>query len=692
MQNKLTLNNQVAKDITKDMIGLFFEDINFAADGGLYAELLENRSFEAIKSTGPGRNYVLSEDNLYAWNSIQNKNENLQISCNEPVSEKNPHYLRFTANNAGEGFYNKAYDGISLKKGMKYNVSFYAKEVDYLKGDIKICVSKENKTYAESTVKFIIAQSEEPNGYDAMVGNCVAKTWKKYTTELVATDDIQGARFEVILTEKGCVEFDLISMIPEDAVAGIFRKDLFEALKNINPSFVRFPGGCIVEGTSLMRRYYWKNTVGELKDRKIQTNLWALQGGNTIFANQMQDCHYMQSYGIGFYEYFLLCELLSSPNRKCRPLPVLNIGVACQFRSYQTVSIDSPEFQEYVQDALDLIEFANGPVTSKWGKLRAQMGHPESFNLELLAIGNEQWESKNVDVAPRYVAFEKAIHEVYPEIKCLGTAGPFVNHELHTKAWDFYKSECAKNPNFTYAVDEHYYVAPNWLYENVDFYDNYPRNIGIFAGEYAGHDENLTNSVEAALAEAAMLTGMEKNGDIVKLASYAPLFNRIGHSQWTPDMIWFDADNVVLTPSYYVQKLFSDYSGSQSLELNGQEKELRKENLYVSAVKNNDEIIIKIVNANTTEKELVLESSDFDFVGKNAEVALLQAKDGKYIEPVVNGFVDPNGPNKAISADKISNIELCKKRFPEEVDFTIENKTLSDKIVIPAKSVLVLKL
>lgn len=691
MPNKLTLKNQVAKNITKDMIGLFFEDINFAADGGLYAELLENRSFEAIKSTGPGRNYVLKEDNLYAWYSIQNKENNLQVSCNEPVSEKNPHYLRFTAENAGEGFYNKAYDGISLKKGMKYNVSFYAKEIDYLKGDIKVQVYKDKKCFAESTVKFIIAQNEEPNGYDAMVGNCVAKTWKKYTTELTATDDVQGARFEVILTEKGCVEFDLVSMIPQDAVAGIFRKDLFEALKNINPSFVRFPGGCIVEGTSLLRRYYWKNTVGKIEDRKIQTNLWALQGGNTVFANEMQDCHYMQSYGIGFYEYFLLCELLSSPNRKCRPLPVLNIGVACQFRSYQTVPVESDEFKEYVQDALDLIEFANGPVTSKWGKLRAEMGHPESFNLELLAIGNEQWESKNVDVAPRYLAFEKAIHQVYPEIKCLGTAGPFVNHELHTKAWDFYKENCKNNANFTYAVDEHYYVAPSWLYENVDFYDNYPRNIGIFAGEYAGHDENLTNSVEAALAEAAMLTGMEKNGDIVKLASYAPLFNRIGHSQWTPDMIWFDADNVVLTPSYYVQKLFSDYSGSQSLELNGQEKELRKENLYVSAVKNDDEIIIKIVNANETEKELVLESGDFNFAEKNAEIALLQPKDGKYIKPVANGFVDPNGPNKAINASIISNIDLCKKRFPEEVEFSVKNKTLSDKIVIPAKSVMVLK-
>ena len=259
----------------------------------------------------------------------------------------------------------------------------------------------------------------------------------------------------------------------------------------------------------------------------------------------------------------------------------------------------------------------------------------------------------------------------------------------YSRVWR--QTSLATTYSCSYAVDEHYYVEPKWLYENVDFYDNYPRNIGIFAGEYAGHDENQKNSVEAALAEAAMLTGMEKNGDIVKLASYAPLFNRIGHSQWTPDMIWFDADNVVLTPSYYVQKIFSDYAGSEYLELNGQEYELRKENIYVSAVKNDDKIIIKIVNANESEKEMNLESSDFDFEGKNAEVALLQPKDGKYIKPVANGFVDPNGPNKAISAEKISNFELCQKRFPEEVDFTIENKTLSNKILVPAKSVLVLK-
>lgn len=688
-ENKLVISTKTEKKITKDMIGLFFEDINLAADGGLYAEMIENRSFEAIKSKGTGRNYVMSEDGLYAWSSINDKPENLEISCNEPVSQNNPHYLRFTANAADEGFANKAYDGITLKKDMKYKVSFYAREVFYKNGKINISVTKDGTCYGKTSVDLI--SIEEPDGYNGMVGNCEAKVWKYYETELKADGSILGGRFEISLSKEGSVEFDLISMIPEDAVAGIFRKDLFDALADLHPGFVRFPGGCIVEGTSLMHRYYWKGTVGELKDRKIKPNLWALQGGNTLNAWEMQDSHYMQSYGIGFYEYFLLCELLSSEKRRCRPLPVLNIGVACQFRSYETVSIDSPEFQEYIQDALDLIEFANGPVTSKWGSLRAKMGHPESFELELLAIGNEQWESKHVNVAPRYLAFEKAIHKVYPQIKCLGTAGPFVNHELHTGAWNFYRQNAAKNKDFAYAVDEHYYVAPEWLYQNVDFYDDYSRDIGVFAGEYAGHDVNLTNSVEAAIAEAAMITGMERNGDLVKLASYAPLFNRIGHSQWTPDMIWFDAEKVVLTPSYYVQKLFSDYAGSEALELKGQEKRLRENSLFVSLVKDGSSTILKVVNGAEEDQKLELVDEKGSAINKTAEIASLAAANGKAVVPVANGSVDPNGPNKSIKDTVMNNMELCKMRFPEASLCKVEQQQISGSVTVPAKSLLVIK-
>ena len=690
-KNTLTIKNKVSHQINPDMIGLFFEDINFAADGGLYAELIENRSFEAVKSKGKDHNYVFREDNLYAWSSIDGDDKLLEISINQPISANNPHYLRFTAKKDGQGFKNKAYDGISLKKDLKYKISFYAREVTYPEGNILIKITKEGKTYGETTISFKNGKNPPKDWYHGIIADCDFLDWEFYQGELTATDDIQGADFEIHLTKAGSVEFDLISMIPDDAVAGIFRKDLFNALKDLHPGFIRFPGGCIIEGTSLMRRYQWKNTVGKLKDRKINTNLWALRGGNTLGSEEMPDCHYMQSYGLGFYEYFLLCELLSSEKRVCKPLPVLNIGLACQFRTYDVVPIDSPEFTEYIQDALDLIEFANGPITSKWGKLRAEMGHPESFKMDMLAIGNEQWESKRVDLAPRYIAFEKAIHEKYPNIKCLGTAGPWVKHELYDKGWKVYREQMKTNKNFTYAVDEHYYVSPEWLYENVNFYDSYPRDVGVFAGEYAAHDKNLSNSIEAGMAEAAMMTGYERNGDVVKLASYAPLFNRIGHSQWTPDLIWFDADKVVLTPSYYVQKMFSDYSGNEALELDGQEKELQKKLLYVSAVKNGENKIIKIVNAADEEQCVILNGEDEKNIECEVETIKLQAKSGIAKKIVATDTIGPESGNKSISPDLMSNKELCQKRAPEEVSYIIEKIKIQGEVKIPGKSFIVVK-
>ncbi|MDD6036787.1 MAG: alpha-L-arabinofuranosidase C-terminal domain-containing protein [Lachnospiraceae bacterium] len=692
MSHSLKVSSKTAHSINPDMIGLFFEDINFAADGGLYAELIENRSFEAVKSCGGSHNYVLQGDYLYGW-SAKDEDGVLEISENSPLCEKNPHYARFTAKKAGAGFVNKAYDGIPFRKNMTYKVSFYAREVDYLKGNIVVSVTKAGVALASATVAFTPAQAENPNGYDAMVGNCANKEWIKYETELIgdiAEDTVTGCVFELCLTEAGCMEFDMISVIPADAVAGIFRKDLFEALAALHPGFLRFPGGCIVEGTSLMRRYRWKDTVGPLTQRKINTNLWATQGGNTLFSWEMQDSHYMQSYGIGFYEYFLLCELLSDEMRTCIPLPVLNIGVACQFRSYETVPVGTAEFDEYIQDALDLIEFANGPVTSKFGALRASMGHPESFHLTLLAIGNEQWNSRHVDLNERYTAFENAIHEKYPEIRCLGTAGPFVKEPLYEKAWDFYRSECKTNTKFTYAVDEHYYVAPQWLYDNVDFYDSYPRDISVFAGEYAGHDANLNNSFEAALAEAAMLTGMERNGDVVKHASYAPLFNRIGHTQWTPDMIWFDETKVVLTPSYYVQKVFSEHAGEYAMELFGQEKRLREEKLYVSLVKSGEKLILKVVNAKNEEQTLKLVNEDGAAICANARLTVIKGVK-PFVEAVATNAIDPNGPNKAISSSVMTNKELCEARKPEEVSVETTKQMLQVALSLPAMSLTVVE-
>ena len=628
----MKIGKEKGVSIAPELIGLFFEDINFAADGGLYAELIENRSFEAKEAYGNPSRFYAVDDFGYAWEPLYQAGKEeplMQYVTGTPVSAVNPHYLRFTAKQAGQGFSNKAYDGIHLEKDHTYKVSFYARCVGYEGDGFQITVQKDGKIFAQAEVKVVKPVPYVPFcdlkipmeiGYGTLSsdiekihrmdqsGKCRRSEWIKYEMVLVAVDNVRGAQFAIMLDAPGIVEFDLISMIPEDAVAGIFRKGLFEALQAIKPGFVRFPGGCIVEGISLANRYYWKNTVGDVKDRRYIPNLWAFDDdwGKNDPMTKRPDAHYGQSFGLGFYEYFLLCELLGA-----KPLPVLNIGTACQFRSTEMVDSGSVEFEEYVQDALDLIEFANGPVDSKWGALRAKMGHPEPFGMDFLSVGNEQWETQYLDLRYRYERFEAAIHAKYPEIRLLGTAGPFMECSITEDAWKYYREKAKENPNFSYAVDEHYYVSPQWLYDHVAMYDDYPRDVAVFAGEYAAHTEARENSMESALAEAALLTGIEKNADVVKLASYAPLFNRIGHSQWKPDMIWFDDSAVYLTPNYYVQKLFANHRGSYTVLLHDQDVELRKKGIYVSVAMDEDEnIIVKAVNTTHESFELSLEDTD----------------------------------------------------------------------------------
>ena len=628
----MRIGKEKGVSISPELIGLFFEDINFAADGGLYAELIENRSFEAKEAYGnPGRFYAV-DDFGYAWKPLYQAGKEeplMQYVTGTPVSAVNPHYLRFTAKQAGQGFANKAYDGIRLEKNHTYCVSFYARCVAYEGDGFQIKVQKDGHIFAQTEVKAVKPVPYVPFcdlkipmeiGYGTLnpeiekihqmdqSGKCRRNEWIKYETVLVAQDDVRGAQFAIMLDAPGIVEFDLISMIPEDAVAGIFRKDLFEALQAIKPGFVRFPGGCIVEGISLDNRYYWKNTVGDVKDRRYIPNLWAFDDdwGKNDPMTKRPDAHYGQSFGLGFYEYFLLCELLGA-----KPLPVLNIGTACQFRSTEMVDSGSVEFEEYVQDALDLIEFANGPVDSKWGALRAKMGHPEPFGMDFLSVGNEQWETQYLDLRYRYERFEAAIHAKYPEIRLLGTAGPFMECSITEDAWKYYREKAKENPEFSYAVDEHYYVSPQWLYDHVAMYDDYPRDVAVFAGEYAAHTEKRENSMESALAEAALLTGIEKNADVVKLVSYAPLFNRIGHSQWKPDMIWFDDSKVYLTPNYYVQKLFANHRGSYTVLLHEQDVNLRKIGIYVSvSMDDSENVIVKAVNTTNQNYDLTLEDAE----------------------------------------------------------------------------------
>ena len=568
------------------MIGLFFEDINYGLDGGLNAQLIQNRNFEMLYASSEDfGKFETKFDGLYAWRS--EGNAMISISDENPVSSANPHYLVCDVLMSGSGFSNNAYDGFSVRKGASYEVSFYAKADT----ERKVTLQAAKGDAVAFGVDFTINSSE----------------FKEYKATVKAEADVSFAQVKVIIADTGRICFDFFSLKPSDAVMGLFRKDLANMLKDIKPDFLRFPGGCVVEGSTLESRYDWKRTVGEVKDRRFNWSRWAVH--TSWLEPEVGPYHYYgQSYEIGFYEFFLLCEYLN-----CKPAPVVSVGLACQFQTLEKVDVNDPEFMNYVQDAIDLIEFANGPEDSKWGSLRAKMGHPEPFGMDMIGIGNEQWEDENSQFFERYRIFEKKIHEVYPDMKLIGTAGPDVYSDRYSASWDFIRKEHEKNKNFVYAVDEHYYVSPDWLIENNAFYDNYPRDIKVFAGEYACHIEGANgrfnrpdaNSHLAALAEAAFMTGLERNQDVVVMASYAPLLSKLGYSQWSPNLIWFNGESAYATPSYYVQKLFSTHEGEYVKKfVHPTDKEL-----FASAVIDGEgKLIIKAVNVSDTEKSLDISS------------------------------------------------------------------------------------
>ena len=594
MVMKLNIGNQKKHAIQSDMIGLFFEDINYAADGGLYAEMIENRSFEFLDAYGDKDDYYVKEDGGYGWQAYPNAEAvSLNVVMASSLCEENPHYMRVTTFVENAGLTNKAYDGIYLEKDAEYNITFWARTVKYT-GDFIIQIADNENVYAECRIKADAYEEETYNYY------------KKYVVHMTANDACKCAQFRMVLAQAGTVEFDYISMFPANAVAGLFRPDLFKLLDELHPGFIRFPGGCIIEGNTLQNRYRYKDSLKEPWKRKNNWNRWAVHGNceeNNFHSEKYS--HYNQTMGLGFYEYFLLCELLGA-----KALPVLNVGMSCQYQNTEQVDIDSEEFKEFVQDAIDLIEFANGDINTKWGAVRAKLGHEKPFNLSMIGIGNEQWQTERADFFERYIEFEKAIHAVAPQIQLIGSAGPDITSDKYEKAWKFYHGNDSKE-NFVYAVDEHYYVKPEWLYEHVNFYDNYPRTTKVFSGEYAAHPINGfnrddANTLEGALSEAAFLTGVERNSDVVVLASYAPLFARVGYAQWSPDMIWFDGEKAYGTPSYHVQCMYSNNMGDVTLETNGEEKDAAKEGIYYSLSydSKNNEVIVKIVNSNNEPVKL----------------------------------------------------------------------------------------
>ncbi|QXV65936.1 alpha-L-arabinofuranosidase [Mucilaginibacter achroorhodeus] len=594
-QTKLTI--QVDKpgiEISPTMWGIFFEDINFAADGGLYAEMVKNRSFEFAD---PLMGWDLKEVNGGKGNILV-VNRNLLNTGNQRYADIN------LENNKGTfEFINEGFRGMGFKSGEDYNLSMMAKVGT---GNINLQIQAVNEAGA------VIAQTAvEP----------FTKDWKTLTAKLKCTQNAAKGSLKLIFTGTGRVQVDMISLFPENTFKhrkNGLRADLAQKLADLHPGFMRFPGGCIVEGRDLANRYQWKKTVGNVSDRQLIINRW-----NTEFSYRSAP-DYFQSFGLGFFDYFQLCEDIGAA-----PLPILNCGMACQFNSGEVISIN--QLDPFIQDALDLIEFANGGLNTKWGRLRADMGHPAPFNLKTIGIGNEQWGEQYLE---RYKLFAAAIHNKHPEVAMVTSAGPFSGGEL----FDYLnKALRAENAGL---IDEHYYAPPEWFLRNANRYDKYSRDkTKIFAGEYAAHikddaqkDKHAEshNTWWAALCEAAFMTGLERNADVVNMASYAPLLAHVDAWQWRPDLIWFDNLRSVATPNYYVQQAFSANKGSEVVPVTDNGKALTgQDSLYSSSTidRENGKLIIKVVNTSLTAKQVSFDLQGATVSGKDMQWMQLSDKD-----------------------------------------------------------------
>ena len=605
--------------IQPTMYGIFFEDINFAADGGLYAELIKNRSFEF-------------DEPLTGWKQPNTKtlSPNLDsgfLIIHTDASKANKNYARITVlNDKNYLLENEGFRGIGIHQREKYDFSF---DLENVSGNIK-----------EMKAELI---DEKGQSIAAVNISISGKGWQKYTAVFSPTRTVEKAKLRITFIGNGVVNVDMISLFPQDTWKnrkGGLRKDLVQKLYDLQPGFLRFPGGCIVEGRTLAERYQWKKTIGKVEDRENLINKW-----NNGFAHRLTP-DYWQSFGLGFFEYFQLSEDLGA-----EPLPILSCGMACQFNTAELVKME--DLDPYVQDALDLIEFANGDITTPWGKVRAEMGHSKPFNLKFIGVGNEQW---GEDYIERYKVFEKAIHAKYPKITIVSGSGPSPDGEFFEYGWKELKKLNAQ------IVDEHYYNSPEWFLQNAARYDNYDRRgPKVFAGEYAAQSvgvvkpENKNNWL-TALSEAAFMTGLERNADVVTMTSYAPLLAHADGWQWTPDLIWFNNLSSYATPNYYVQKLFSNNKGTDLLKITENGKAVTGQNkLYSSAVYDEKakEIIIKIVNADSQPKAVILNAKNLRLGGKMIKIILsadtLDTENSFTSEPI-----QPNENSESIKRGKIS--------------------------------------
>ena len=567
--NEMTIQaNRKGAEIQPTMYGLFFEDINYAADGGLYAELIKNRSFEFPQS-------------FMGWETYGK----VTLKDDGPF-ERNPHYVRLDDPGHAHkrtGLQNEGFFGIGIEEGKEYRFSVWAR----VPGEA-------------SEIRVQLIHYSSMGEHQALVSEALvvdSKEWKKYQLVFKSPETQPKAMLRIFLESGNSVDLEHISLFPVDTWNGHengLRKDLAQALYDIRPGVFRFPGGCIVKGTDLATRYDWKKSVGPVENRPLNENRWHYTFPHRFFPD------YFQSYGLGFYEYFLLSEELGA-----EPLPVLSVGLACQFQNEEEhAHVAVCDLDGYIRDALDLIEFANGSPDSEWGKVRAEMGHAEPFNLKFIAIGNEQWGEEYV---VRLKPFVEAIRKQYPEMMIIGGSGPGSEGEQFEYLWPEMKKLKVD------LVDEHFYRPESWFLSEGARYDNYDRKgPKVFAGEYACHGKGKKwNHFYTSLLEAAFMTGMERNADIVHMATYAPLFAHVEGWQWRPDMIWFDNLHSVKTVSYYVQQLFSLNKGTHVLPLTMNGIAITgadgQNGLFASAVWDNDqsEVIVKIVN--TSEKRQPLQ-------------------------------------------------------------------------------------
>ncbi len=571
------------------MWGVFFEDINFAADGGIYAELVKNRSFE----------FSLP---LMGWRQVRKDgNGRVLPTFYSPARPSNPRYVTIVvdAESGSFGLVNEGFRGMGIKKDLRYDFSIMART-----GSGKISGMKIE----------LLGQNDEIIGTAQLSG--FTGEWMKHSVSFKALKTEQKATMRILFSGRGSVDIDMVSLFPSDTWKGRpggLRRDIVQLIADLQPGFLRFPGGCIVEGRDLANRYQWKKTVGPVDERTMIMNRWNVE----IRNRQAPD--YFQTFGLGFFEYFQLAEDIGA-----EPLPILNCGMSCQFNAAEVVPMN--ELDPYIQDALDLIEFANGPVTTKWGGLRASMGHPSPFNLKYIGIGNEQWEEQYIE---RYRVFEKVIREKHPEIKIVSGSGPSASGAYFDYAWTELKK---LSPDL---IDEHYYMPPEWFLQNAERYDSYDRKgIKVFAGEYAAHGKEGTasesrNTWISALSEAAFMTGLERNAEVVHMASYAPLLAHVDAWQWRPDLIWFDNLNVMGSPNYYVQKMFSTHRGTHVVPALSNGKPLTgKDSLYVSSTidRKNGKLYVKIVNSSRSAKPARFTLEEFN-PAREAGIETLRSDD-----------------------------------------------------------------